>query len=726
MPLFGGGDANLQITVGADISDADRDLGKLKNKVGDLDGAVAGAGSTQAGFFGGMGGGIAKLGLMATGVGAVASVGGELVGFFVDATKAAGEEQVGIERLNQTLKNSIPGWSDTTGAIDAYISKNEALAFADDELRDSLGFLVGQTGDLAEAQTLQATAMDLARAKGISLEQATKAVGKVDQESLGILKKLGIQVTENMTSEEALTAIRTVSAGQAEVYANSMQGSMDRVGNAFDNAKETIGGAIMTGIQPVLQGLADFVSSPGFSQFISDTMTGIGAVFETVGSVIGTVWGFIETTILPIAQAVFAELQKWWVEMQPALTEAWNAIQTAVTDAWNFIQPLLDAGLAFIKQLWEEVWPGIQTTFEGVWTAVQGVLQTGWAIIEGIWNTVTSILQGDWEGAWNAIKTMFEGIWKGVETFMDGVWTTIKGLWDTGTAYIKTVWETAWTGIRDFFTGVWTFITDDLPKKLGEIWDGITTWVTDSASQLGTKIMEFATNFWNWITEVVNNIGGKLGEIWTKITTWVSDTARDIWDKVLEIGDQIVGGIKQGIINAWEAFTGWLTGMFDGAVKGIKDFLGISSPSRLLADEVGSPMVEGVKSGWSGGFPNLRATMIGDIDLLVGDVRARAEQIAAMMQNLQMSGSSHALALGGPARAGQPYLVGERGPELFVPGASGTVVPNSAFRPSGGAMQQPVYVILNFEGQRVTPTELTRQTGLRVQMVTPRAQLAGA
>ena len=39
-------------------------------------------------------------------------------------------------------------------------------------------------------------------------------------------------------------------------------------------------------------------------------------------------------------------------------------------------------------------------------------------------------------------------------------------------------------------------------------------------------------------------------------------------------------------------------------------------------------------------------------------------------------------ALGGPVGAGQPYLVGERGPELFVPGAQGNIVPNNVM---GGA-----------------------------------------
>ena len=40
------------------------------------------------------------------------------------------------------------------------------------------------------------------------------------------------------------------------------------------------------------------------------------------------------------------------------------------------------------------------------------------------------------------------------------------------------------------------------------------------------------------------------------------------------------------------------------------------------------------------------------------------------------------LANGGPAQAGRAYMVGERGPEMFVPRTSGTVIPNGGF---GGA-----------------------------------------
>ena len=42
-------------------------------------------------------------------------------------------------------------------------------------------------------------------------------------------------------------------------------------------------------------------------------------------------------------------------------------------------------------------------------------------------------------------------------------------------------------------------------------------------------------------------------------------------------------------------------------------------------------------------------------------------------------------AMGGPVSGGSPYVVGEKGPELFVPHASGTIVPNNKMRSGDGS-----------------------------------------
>ena len=45
---------------------------------------------------------------------------------------------------------------------------------------------------------------------------------------------------------------------------------------------------------------------------------------------------------------------------------------------------------------------------------------------------------------------------------------------------------------------------------------------------------------------------------------------------------------------------------------------------------------------------------------------------------------------GGPVQGGTPYVVGEQGPELFVPNSSGTVVPNNKL--GGGQTVNNTYI----------------------------------
>jgi hypothetical protein len=71
--------------------------------------------------------------------------------------------------------------------------------------------------------------------------------------------------------------------------------------------------------------------------------------------------------------------------------------------------------------------------------------------------------------------------------------------------------------------------------------------------------------------------------------------------------------------------------------------------------------------------------------------------LGALMNSFRPSAEATALAAGitplatgGPAEAGHPYLVGEKGPELMVPRSSGTIIPNHAL---GGASVNLTYNI---------------------------------
>ena len=72
-------------------------------------------------------------------------------------------------------------------------------------------------------------------------------------------------------------------------------------------------------------------------------------------------------------------------------------------------------------------------------------------------------------------------------------------------------------------------------------------------------------------------------------------------------------------------------------------------------------------------------------------------------------------ALGGPVSSGRPYLVGERGPEMFVPGAQGNIVPNNEM---GGTSNVTVNVDASgssVEGDGNQAAQLGKAIGIAVQ-----------
>ena len=76
--------------------------------------------------------------------------------------------------------------------------------------------------------------------------------------------------------------------------------------------------------------------------------------------------------------------------------------------------------------------------------------------------------------------------------------------------------------------------------------------------------------------------------------------------------------------------------------------------------------------------------------------------------------SVFARANGGPVGAGRPYMVGERGPELFIPGAQGNIVPNNAM----GSANVTVNVDASgssVEGNADQASQLGKAIGIAVQ-----------
>jgi hypothetical protein len=90
-----------------------------------------------------------------------------------------------------------------------------------------------------------------------------------------------------------------------------------------------------------------------------------------------------------------------------------------------------------------------------------------------------------------------------------------------------------------------------------------------------------------------------------------------------------------------------------------------------------------------------------------------------VMTLLNLGAPGPGLAGGGSVHAGQPYIVGEQGPELFVPRSSGTVLNSSQVGGAGG-----VTVIINGDVTGDEVVQKVREGLLRIDLYNPGSAIA--
>ena len=75
--------------------------------------------------------------------------------------------------------------------------------------------------------------------------------------------------------------------------------------------------------------------------------------------------------------------------------------------------------------------------------------------------------------------------------------------------------------------------------------------------------------------------------------------AGNVASRFLEIGSALVAGVKNGISNAWGAFSSWVERQFSSIITGAKKLFGIHSPSKVFA-RIGEFIMRGLYVGIDG------------------------------------------------------------------------------------------------------------------------------
>lgn len=224
---------------------------------------------------------------------AAAAAGAYAIKIGVEGVKAAIEDEKAQTQLALALENA-------TGATKAQIAATEqsilqmslATGVADDELRPALGRLVRSTGDITQAQDLLTQALDIATATGKPLETVANALGKAYDGNTASLGKLGIGLSaaelRTMNFTQVQSKLSDLFGGAAARNADTYAGRIARMQVAFNEAKETIGFALL----PILEKLMGFINNNAlpiinaFSGAFSLNGNGLGGVITTLGNII--------------------------------------------------------------------------------------------------------------------------------------------------------------------------------------------------------------------------------------------------------------------------------------------------------------------------------------------------------------------------------------------------------------------------------------------------------
>lgn len=223
---------------------------------------------------------------------------------------------------------------------------------------------------------------------------------------------------------------------------------------------------------------------------------------------------------------------------------------------------------------------GVMATYKTVTTAA-ALATKAQAAAMGIW-------QGISKAAAASTKIMTAAQWA-LNIAMDA---NPVGLIVIGIVALIAVFVLLWThskAFRNFWKGLW--------KDIKEIAHAVGHWFSHD-------FVDFFKKAWKWISDKfdeaskwITKKATEIGDFFGKLPGKIIDFFKDLPGKFLNVGHNIVTGIINGVENAAGKLFGALGGIAKGALNAIKSALGIASPSRVFADEIGRWIPHGIAKG---------------------------------------------------------------------------------------------------------------------------------
>lgn len=300
----------------------------------------------------------------------------------------------------------------------------------------------------------------------------------------------------------------------------------------------------------------------------------------------------------------------------------WDSIKKVVSTAVNFIVQWFNKIVDFVKNNWQGILLFIANPFVGGFK----LLYDNCEVFRNFINNFIESIKNFFVNGWNNIVSFF------TETIPQWIQNVIN--WFSQLPYMIGYHIGQILGnIIQFGINLWNWITVDLPQIIQGIIDWfaslpskIQEWLNNTINNIkdwGVNVYNVTSNWMSRTIEAVVNWFRQLpGRIWTwlmdvisKVKNWgtdlvnkakeaaqnmfntIVDIIKGLPDKMMEIGRNIVEGLWNGVKNAKDWMKQKVGEFAKGILDGMKDSLGIHSPSTKARDLVGKFIPQGVAVG---------------------------------------------------------------------------------------------------------------------------------
>ena len=216
-------------------------------------------------------------------------------------------------------------------------------------------------------------------------------------------------------------------------------------------------------------------------------------------------------------------------------------------------------------------------------------------------------------------------------------------------------------GIMDSLTTALSLSDTDVGAAVQEALNSLAALQPPDMTPVGTGIGESLTGS---AAGAISSGAGELSGAASDAVGGAVDAASGAASGTSSIGSALIGGVRAGVMAAAQGLATAAANVVRAAVQAAKNAAVIRSPSRVMRDEVGKPLTQGIAVGMEAQVPeslksvrgSVRRLMSGAAQVASGGIQARAAIPAAPGINYDQMGEAMS---GAMSRVGFSFSVGE-------------------------------------------------------------------